>query len=99
MRQYSSDKPREQEPSKSGSLLRRFPRTENLEDLTQAISSQQEAVEISLDATQKSALLNNLASSFLHRFDQTGDMADLNEAILAQHKAIQAIDTKPNHPG
>lgn len=85
--------------SLAGSLLRRFPRTENLEDLSQAISAQQEAAEISPDITHKSTLLNNLASSLVHRYHQTMDMADLNEAILVLHEAIQVIDAQPNHPG
>ena len=85
--------------SLAGSLLRRFPRIENLEDLTQAISVQREAAEISPEAKHKSTFLNNLASSLVHRYLQTGDIADLNEAILVQHQAIQVIDTQPNHPG
>ena len=85
--------------SLAGSLLRRFPRTEDLKDLTQAISAQQEAAEISPDATHQCILLNNLASSLVHRYMQTGDMANLNEAILSQHKAIEVIDTQPNYPG
>lgn len=83
----------------AGSLLRRFPRTENLEDFTQAISAQQEAAEISPDFILKSTFLNNLASSLVHGYLQTGDMADLNEAILVQHQAIQVIDTQPNYAG
>ena len=72
------------------SFIRRFKRTGDLADISEAIQNQQRAVQFTPDGNPDlPALLSNLGVSFRCRFRHTGDLADLSEAIQKQQCAIQ----------
>lgn len=83
-------------PSQVGTLglllLDRFEhggKDKNLKDVSEAITSFQEAVQHSHGRSSLPAWLNNLALAFRKRFEFTGNFADLSEALTLQEKLIQ----------
>ncbi|KAJ7651899.1 CHAT domain-containing protein [Mycena rosella] len=72
------------------SLLVRFERLGNLDNLNESIQVSGEAVTMcsSDDVQRKSSYLNGLANSFRRRFQHLGNMNDLDQAILAAKQAI-----------
>ena len=79
------------------SFRRRFEHTGDLSDLSEAIRSQQCAVELSPEGHPNlPALLDNLGTSFSRRFKHTGHLDDVSEAIRNQQCAVQF--TPDGHP-
>jgi len=74
-----------------GAILQgRFKRTGDIEEISNAISAHQRAVQLTLDSDVKMpSRLNNLGTSFLHRFGRTGDLTDIANAISAHQEAVQ----------
>jgi tetratricopeptide (TPR) repeat protein len=71
------------------SLGIRFQRLRNLEDLDNAIVSQQEAVDLTPQShPQKPRRLSSLGNSLEARFQRLGDRADIDNAIISQRTAI-----------
>ncbi|KAF8961807.1 CHAT domain-containing protein [Flammula alnicola] len=76
--------------SLGSSFFCRFERTADLNDISKAISMQQEAVHLTPDGhANLPVLLNNLGNSYLSRFEHTGDLSDVSEAISLHEKAVQ----------
>jgi tetratricopeptide (TPR) repeat protein len=70
--------------------FRRFERTGDMQDISEAIRHQQRAVQLTPDGhADLPSWLNNLGNSFLRRFERTGDMQDISEAIRHQQRAVQ----------
>jgi len=77
-----------------------FRHTGDLSHLSEAISAQQRAVQLSPNG-QPDLLpwLNNLGNSFQSCFVRTGDLSDISEAISAHQHAVQLTpDTHPDFP-
>src|SRR5260221_8831701 len=69
---------------------RRFERTGNLEDISNAMQDQQRAVQLTPDGHPNlPTWLNNLGNSFSSRFARTGDLEDISSAIRNQQRAVQ----------
>ncbi|KAF6745227.1 CHAT domain-containing protein [Ephemerocybe angulata] len=80
------------------SVARRYERTNELSDITEAISMQQKAVEITLPGHPSLAgSLNNLGSSLMWRFERTRDIADIDGAISVTQKAVQLTSEGSYH--
>ena len=82
------------------SFRRRFERTGDLDDISEAVQSQQCAVQLTPEEHPNlPALVYNLGTSFSRRFKHTGHLDDLSEAIQNQQRAIQLTpDGHPNLP-
>jgi hypothetical protein len=76
-----------------GCLLHRFKNTENLTDISEAISSLQKAVQLTSEGHAKMPCwLNNLGNLFArHRFKHTGDLTDISEAISSGKKQFNSL--------
>ena len=62
----------------------------DLNDISEAISFHQRAIQLTPDGDADMPLLvNNLGQSLMHRFDRTGDLSDISEAILFQQRTVQ----------
>jgi len=81
-------------------LMEHFKRTGNLPDISEAISIQQWAIQLTSDGhPEMPGRLNNLGISLQSRFKHTGDISDLSEAISNQQQAVQlAPDSHPDMP-
>jgi len=67
-----------------------FERSGKLSDISEAISLQQRAVELTTNGhTDMSMYLNNLRISYECRFGRTGELSDISAAISAQQRAVQ----------
>ena len=74
------------------SFLIRFERTEDLADLSNAISYHQKALHLAPEGyADIPGYLKNLGISLQNRFGRTGDLADISDAISYQQKAIHLI--------
>jgi len=82
------------------SLLSLFEHTENIADISDAISAFQRAVELPANGhVHLPVWLNNLGISLLHRYEYTGDLRDVSKAVSAQQRAIQLSPNRhPNLP-
>ncbi|KIM20628.1 hypothetical protein M408DRAFT_81700 [Serendipita vermifera MAFF 305830] len=98
---------RDSDPSKlvalsnvGSSLLHRFKRFGNLDDLTEAIRLQQTAVSRTQDGhPNKPTLLNNLGNAVETRFERLGNVIDLRNAILFKQAAVDlTLDSHPDKP-
>ncbi|KAJ7921718.1 CHAT domain-containing protein [Mycena leptocephala] len=79
------------------SLLRRFERLGDLDDLNQSVFRFQAAVALTPDShPTKPSWLNNLGSSLLSRFERLGDLEDLNQSVLRSEAAVAL--TPDGHP-
>jgi len=68
----------------------RFGRTGELSDISEAISLQQQAVQLTPNGhADIPPYLNNLGHSYGCRFRRTGELSDIEEAISAQQRAVQ----------
>ncbi|KAI0032992.1 CHAT domain-containing protein [Vararia minispora EC-137] len=78
----------------------RFDRLGQLNDLEQAISLGQRAVDLTPDShPDKPGRLMNLGSALSDRFDHLGQLDDLEQAIAVNHHAVDlAPDGNPNKP-
>jgi len=87
--------------SLGNSLKCRFERTGNVLDLSEAISIQQQAIQLTPNGhPDMLGRLNDLGISFQHRFQHTGDVSDISEAISVQQRAVQLIPNGHAHmPG
>ena len=71
-------------------LQERFKQTGAIDEISNAISAHQRAVQLTPDGhADMPSLLNNLGGSLLCRFERTGDLADVTNAISAHQKAVQ----------
>jgi len=76
----------------------RFDHTGNLADISEAISNQQRAVQLTPNGDPRMPMwLSNLGSSFQSRFERTGDLSDLSEAIANKQRAIQLTPVRHPH--
>ncbi|CAA7269584.1 unnamed protein product [Cyclocybe aegerita] len=76
----------------ASSFSARFWRTEDLDDIKNAIFHQQQAVKLTpADHANFPMLLNNLGNAFLTRFKWMGDTTDLEHAISNHQMAVQLI--------
>jgi hypothetical protein len=82
------------------SLLTRFERLGNMEDIDGAIGQQQAAVHLTPDGhPNKPKYLNNLGNSLFTRFGRLGKMEDMDGAIAQQQAAVHLTpDGHPNKP-
>jgi hypothetical protein len=82
------------------SLLHRFKRLGDSNDIHQSVLKLQEAVQLTPDDNlAKLPMLNNLGNSILTRFEQFGDVTDLNNSIANIQNAVQLTpDGHPNKP-
>jgi len=70
------------------SFLCRFERTGDVSDVSEAISVQQRAVQLTPNGhADMPALLNNLGNSFMCRFEHTGDVSNMHTAISTFRKS------------
>ncbi|RYP49514.1 hypothetical protein DL768_004780 [Monosporascus sp. mg162] len=81
----------------AASLLTRFQRTGDVNDLNMAIERNEEAVEaVPRDYPDQADMLTNLAVSFSIKYERTGDLSDLKMAI---EKGGEAVEVTPSgHP-
>ena len=79
----------------------RFQRTGDLPEISEAISTQQRAVQLTPGGhPDMPGRLNNLGIAFVFRFECTGDVSDLTEAISIHQRAVQlAPDGHSGMPG
>jgi len=71
-------------------LMEHFEHTGNLPDISEAISIQQRAVQLTPnDHPDMPAILNDLGIAFQSRFECIGDVSDLTEAISIKQRAVQ----------
>jgi len=71
-------------------LMRNFEQLGNLADISEAISIQQQAVQLTPTGHPNVPVaLNNLGNSLVRRFERTGDLSDISEAISALQRAVQ----------
>ncbi|KAJ7120017.1 CHAT domain-containing protein [Mycena epipterygia] len=79
------------------SLLRRFERLGDLDDLNKSVSVREDAVRLTPDGhPDKPSLLSNLGYSLLTRFEWLGDLDDLNKYVLREKDAVYL--TPDGHP-
>jgi len=74
-----------------GTILKeRFKQTGDIDEISNAISAWQRAVQLTPDGhDDMPGGLNNLGNSFLRRFERTGDLTDIANAISAHQRAVQ----------
>jgi CHAT domain-containing protein len=78
-------------------LQARFGRTGSIDDLNQAITAGQQAVDITPpDHPNLPGLLSNFGIALRARFERTGSLDDLNQAITTGQQAVDT--TPPDHP-
>ena len=71
-------------------LQERFKQTGAIDEISNAISAHQRAVQLTPDGhADMPSLLNNLGNSLLGRFERTGDLTDIANAISAHQRAVQ----------
>lgn len=76
--------------SLGGSLWKKFERTEDPLDIANAITYQQQALELLPEGHRGiKTLLDSLGTSYCSRFQQTRDISDLRRAIVNQQKAVE----------
>ncbi|KAF8181727.1 TPR-like protein [Mycena galopus ATCC 62051] len=79
------------------SLLTRFKRFGELDDLNRSVSMREKAIHRAPDAhVDKPSMMNNLGNSLLIRFERLGDLSDLNKSVLMGEDALRL--TPDNHP-
>ena len=79
------------------SLRRQFEQSGGREDLDEAISLHQDALELlSAGHPDRSTSFNNLASSLTRRFEQSDEREDLDEAISLHRDALELFPA--GHP-
>jgi len=70
--------------------MRRFKRTGNLSELSEAVAVMQQAIQLTPNGhAHMPGWLSNLGNSFCCRFEHTGDVSDVSEAISVQQRAVQ----------
>jgi len=74
-----------------GTILQgRFQQTDDIDEISNAISAHQRAVHLTPDGhVDMPDRLSNLGISFLLRFRRTGDLADMADSISSHQRAIQ----------
>ena len=79
-------------------LMDSFESTDDLADIFEAISVNQQAVRLTADGNpDMPGRLDTLGLSLRKRFERTGDLSDLSEAILNQQRAVKlASDGHPD---
>jgi len=71
-------------------LQRRFEQSGNIEEISNAISAHQRAVQLTPDRNADMPdRLCNLGNSFLYRFERQGDLTDIADASSCHQRAIQ----------
>jgi len=70
-------------------LQERFKQTGTIDEISNAISAHQRAVQLTPHGhADMPKRLNNLGGSLLHRFERTSDLTDIANAILAHQRAV-----------
>ena len=82
-------------------LQKRFEQSGDIDEISNAISAHQRAVQITPnDHADMPRQLNNLGNCLLHRFERTGDLTDIADAISAYQRAVQLTpDSHADMPG
>jgi len=76
------------------SYQHRFRCTGEHSDISEAISAQQRAIQLTPDGHADVPMyLNNLGSSYRRRFKHRGELSDISEAISTQQRAVQFTPT------
>ena len=79
------------------SFLSRFKLTRDLNDISEAITAQKKAIDLTpMDHADMPRHLGNVGTTFMCRFEHTGNLEDLDQAKSAYQKAV--LLTPEGHP-